>query len=492
MRGADAPEPLLDCRMDALQTVRNDFLTDDWHAAAHRYPVTSPATGQTLTEVADCGAEEGRAAARIAYDAFQSWRLTTAFERSDLLMRWHDAILADRERLARVMSLEMGKPIREARAEVAYAAGFVRWYAEEAKRVYGEVFPSHVADKRLLAIRQPVGPVFAVTPWNFPLAMVTRKAAPALAAGCTFVLKPAEQTPLSALLLAEAWQAAGGPAGTLQVLPASDPVPVSDALMEDPRIRKVTFTGSTEVGRILYGKSAATVKKLSLELGGHAPYLVFDDADLDRAVDQVVACKYRNAGQTCVCTNRIYVQRGIQDAFVERYVEATRALVVGDPLDETTDIGPLVDGAGLDKVREHVEDAVAKGARVASGGSALDGLYFAPTVLLGVTPEMRLMQEETFGPISPILTFDRDDDAVRAANDTPYGLAAYLYTNDLSRAFRVSEALEYGIVGVNDGVPSVPYAPFGGVKQSGLGREGGPWGIDEFLEIKFISIALPR
>ncbi|HKI57641.1 MAG TPA: NAD-dependent succinate-semialdehyde dehydrogenase [Trueperaceae bacterium] len=478
--------------METLQNVERRFLTDVWHDAGSSYAVKSPATGETLAEVADCGAEEGRLAADVAWRAFEQWRAVSAFERSDVLMRWHDAMMADQERLARTMSREMGKPIREARGEVAYAAGFVRWYAEEAKRVYGETFPSHVANKRLLAIRQPVGPVFGVTPWNFPLAMVTRKAAPALAAGCSFVLKPAEQTPLSALLLAELWLEAGGPAGTLQVLPALDPVPVSDALMEDPRIRKVTFTGSTEVGRILYGKSARTVKKISLELGGHAPYLVFDDADVDRAVEQVIACKYRNAGQTCVCTNRIYVQKAVLDAFVERYVDATEKLVVGDPLDEATDIGPLVDEAGLTKVKQHVQDALAKGAKAVRGGEGRGGLYFAPTVLLGVTPDMQLMKEETFGPVSPILTFEADEDAVRMANDTPYGLASYIYTNDLSRAFKVSEALEYGIVGVNDGVPSVPYAPFGGVKQSGLGREGGPWGIDEFLETKFISIALPH
>ncbi len=478
--------------MDTLRTVERRFLTDAWHDAGASYAVTSPATGEVLAEVADCGAEEGREAAAIAWRAFEAWRQVTAFDRSDVLMRWFELMMAHQERLARTMSREMGKPIREARGEVAYAAGFVRWYAEEAKRIYGETFPSHNASKRLLAIRQPVGPVYGVTPWNFPLAMVTRKAAPALAAGCTFVLKPAEQSPLSALLLGELWLEAGGPEGTLQVLPASDPVAVSDALMEDPRIRKLTFTGSTEVGRILYGKSAQTIKKLSLELGGHAPYLVFDDADLERAVDQVIACKYRNAGQTCVCTNRIYLQRGIQEAFVERYAAATGELVVGDPLDEGTDIGPLVDQAGLTKVTRHVQDALAKGARAVRGGGATGGLYFAPTVLLGVTADMLLMQEETFGPVSPILTFEADEDAVRMANDTPYGLAAYIYTNDLSRAFKVSEALEYGIVGVNDGVPSVPYAPFGGVKQSGIGREGGPWGIQEFLETKFISMVLPH
>ncbi|MEJ2667802.1 MAG: NAD-dependent succinate-semialdehyde dehydrogenase [Deinococcales bacterium] len=478
--------------MESLHDVQRRFLADTWHEAGSVFTVKSPATGEVLAEVADCGAVEAGLAADAAWRAFESWRAVSAFERSEVLFRWFELMMANEERLARSMSREMGKPIREARGEVAYAAGFVRWYAEEAKRVYGETFPSHVAGKRLMAIRQPVGPVFGVTPWNFPLAMVTRKAAPALAAGCTFILKPAEQSPLSALLLAELWLEAGGPEGTLQVLPALDPVPVSDALMSDPRIRKLTFTGSTEVGRILYGKSAATIKKISLELGGHAPYLVFDDADVGRAVEQVIACKYRNAGQTCVCTNRIYVQESILEAFVERYADATEKLVVGDPLDEKTDIGPLVDEAALSKVQRHVQDALAKGAQVVRGGRATGGLFYAPTVLLGVTPDMQLMHEETFGPVSPILAFARDEDVVRMANDTPYGLAAYIYTNDLSRAFKVSEALEYGIVGVNDGVPSVPYAPFGGVKQSGLGREGGPWGIDEYLETKFVSMALPH
>jgi len=388
------------------------------------------------------------------------------------------------------MSAEMGKPIREARGEVVYSAGFVKWYAEEAKRVYGEAVPSHAGHKRLFALRQPVGPVFGVTPWNFPVAMVTRKAAPALAAGCTFILKPAEQSPLSALLTADLWLEAGGPAGTLQVLPASDPVPLSDALMADERIRKVTFTGSTEVGKILYRKSADTVKRLSLELGGHAPLIVCDDADLEIAVREAVACKYRNSGQTCVCTNRIYVQRGIAKAFTEAFTAASNQLKVGDPASEDTDIGPLVDAQGLAKVNQHLQDAVAKGAEVVSGGSAVEGLFFQPTVVINVTPDMLMMQEETFGPVAPIIEFDSIDEAVRLANDTPFGLAAYVFTNDLSRALKVAEALEYGIVGVNDGVPSTPQAPFGGVKQSGIGREGGPWGIDEYLEIKYVSLGL--
>ena len=478
--------------MAILDSSRPRYLTDTWHEAAKTFTVTNPATGETVAEVADCGVTEAAQAAETATRAFSSWKTTTAFERSDILMRWHDLIMANQDDLARTMTEEMGKPIKESRGEIAYAAGFVKWYAEEAKRVYGETMPSHVPDKRLLAVKQPVGPVFAVTPWNFPAAMVTRKAAPALAAGCTFILKPAEQTPLSALHLAALWEEAGGPAGTLQVLPCRDPVELSDTLLADPRIRKITFTGSTEVGKILYKKAADTVKKISLELGGHAPFIVFEDADLDRAVAEAMACKYRNAGQTCVCTNRIYVQASVLDAFTERYAAATRQLTVGDPLDSSTDIGPLVDAAGLEKVKAHVADALQKGAEVVTGGNALDGLYFEPTVLSGVTSDMQLMNEETFGPVAPIISFDTEEEVVRWANDTPYGLAAYFYTNDLSRAFRVAEALEYGIIGVNDGVPSTPYVPFGGVKQSGLGREGGHWGLEEYLETKYISLGLPR
>lgn len=470
------------------QLLQGRFLTDGWHEASATFPVTSPATGEVIGHAADCGAAEGRAAIEAAWGAFERWRAVTPFERAAVLRRWFELMAEHQDELAELMATEMGKPIREAKGEAGYAAAFVEWYAEEAKRVYGEWFPSHFGHKRLVAIRQPVGPVYAVTPWNFPAAMVTRKAAPALAAGCTMILKPAEQTPFTALRMAELWHEAGGPDGTLQVLPAADPVPVTEVMMADPRVRKVTFTGSTEVGRILYRQSAETIKKLSLELGGHAPYLVFDDADLDRAVPEVVACKFRNAGQTCVCTNRIYVQAGVHDAFVERFSEAVAALRVGDPLSGDTDIGPLVDAQGLEKVAHHVEDALAKGARVVRGGKASGGLYFEPTVLTGVSVDMALMQEETFGPVAPILRFEREADAVAHANASPYGLAAYLYTRDLSRAVRVAEALEFGIVGVNDGVPSAAYAPFGGVKQSGIGREGGPWGIEEYLEVKFVSM----
>ena len=476
--------------MPSLKTVERRYLTDEWHEARATFEVRGPTDREVIAEIADCGADLAEHAADVAWSAFEAWRARTGFERAEVLRRWSELILREREALARTMTREMGKPIREARGEIGYSAGFASWYAEEATRVYGEVFPTASANKRGLALREPVGPVYAITPWNFPAAMVARKAAPALAAGCSFVLKPAEQTPLSALLLAELWREAGGPDGTFQVLPALDPAPLSEALLADPRIRKITFTGSTEVGRILYARSAPTIKKISLELGGHAPFLVFADADLDDAVEQTIACKFRNAGQTCVCTNRIYVHEEIAGPFTERYLEAAAALELGDPMDEGTDVGPLVNEDGLRKVREHVEDAVAKGAELRLGGEGAEGLYYRPTVLTGVTTAMRLMQEETFGPVAPILTFGSDEEAVRRANDTPYGLAAYLYTNDLGRAWRVAEGLEYGIVGVNDGVPSAPHAPFGGMKQSGVGREGGPWGIEEYLEVKYVSMAL--
>lgn len=466
------------------------YLTDDWHHATSTFPVTSPADGSTIGHAADCGASEAEAAIDVSWRAFESWRATTPFERSALLRRWQEAILSQRDEIAELMSTEMGKPVRESRAEVAYAAGFIEWYAEEAKRVEGSWLASARPNRRALTMRQPIGPAYAVTPWNFPAAMITRKAAPALAAGCTMIVKPAEQAPFTALRLAELWAEVGGPSGTLQVLPAADPVPMTKVMMADPRIRKVTFTGSTEVGRLLYRQSADTLKRLSLELGGHAPYIVFDDADVDRAVREVIACKFRNAGQTCVCTNRIYVQAGIHDAFTAALVEAVAKLRVGDPLSAETDIGPLIDEQGMEKVEAHVADAVARGATVLLGGSRVDGLFFQPTVVTGVDPDMVLMHEETFGPVAPVLVFDTEEEAIERANATPYGLAAYVYTNDLARALRVSEALEYGIVGVNDGVPAVPHAPFGGVKQSGIGREGGHWGIDEYLEVKYVSLGI--
>ena len=459
-------------------------------AATKTFEVRSPIDGAVFAAVADCGAEHARAAADRAVAAFASWKQTTAYERSAILRRWMTLIVEHTGELARLMAMEMGKPVTEGMGEVRYAANFAEWYAEEAKRIYGETIPSQFAHKRILVLRQPVGVVYAITPWNFPCGMITRKVAPALAAGCTVILKPAEQTPLSALVLAEMWKEAGGPEGTLQVLPALDPVPVSQVLIDDPRVRVLTFTGSTEVGMHLYQQSAKTMKRVGMELGGHAPYLVFGDADLDAAVAQVMASKFRNTGQTCVCSNRIYVHESIAKEFTERLTRSAKALKVGDPLDAATQLGPLVNSDGFEKVREHVKDAVAKGARVETGGKAINGLYFEPTVLTGVKAGMRLLEEETFGPVAPVMTFREEADAVRMANDTPYGLAAYLWTRDIGRAIRVSEALEYGIVGLNDGVPSTAQAPFGGVKNSGIGREGGHWGIDEFLDVKLVSMAI--
>ncbi|MCC7177366.1 MAG: NAD-dependent succinate-semialdehyde dehydrogenase [Acidobacteria bacterium] len=454
------------------------------------FAVMSPATGRSVADAPDNGPAEAKAAIAKAVTAFETWRRTTAYERSAILRAWATRMLASDADLARLMAQEMGKPVTEARGEVRYAVSFVEWYAEEAKRVYGETVPSQAAHKRILVQPQPVGPVYAITPWNFPAAMITRKAAPALAAGCSVILKPAEQSPLTAIRLAELWVEAGGPADVFQVLPTSDPVALSGVFFDDPAIRKLSFTGSTEVGVKLAAQSAKTMKRVSLELGGHAPFLIFADADVDRAVSEVAASKFRNAGQTCVCANRIYVHDAVHDAFVERFSAVVSALRVGDPLDEATQVGPLVDAQGHEKVRAHVDDALARGARAVVGGKGGEGLHFQPTVLTGVSRGMRILEEETFGPVAPIIRFSEDEDAVRQANDTPFGLAAYLWTRDLSRAFRVAEALDYGIVGVNDGLPSAAQAPFGGVKMSGVGREGGKWGIEEYLDLKFISIAL--
>ncbi len=455
------------------------------------FDVMNPATGQPVGSVPDAGPEEAKASAAKAVAAFDSWRRTTAYERAAVLRAWAAAIVASETDLAGTMAREMGKPIAEARGEVKYAAAFVDWYAEEAKRVYGSTIPSQVAHKRLFVLPQPVGAVYAVTPWNFPAAMVTRKAAPALAAGCTVVLKPAEQSPLTAIRLAELWREVGGHPDVFQVLPTSDPAAVSAVFFDDPAIRKLSFTGSTEVGVQLAALSARTMKRVSLELGGHAPFLVFADADLDAAVREVFASKFRNAGQTCVCANRIYVHDQVHDAFIERFAEAIRGLRVGDPLDEATHIGPLVDRPALDKVQAHVDDALSRGAKAEVGGHVREGLMFEPTLLTSVARGMRVLEEETFGPVAPVIRFTDDAAVVQMANDTPYGLAAYLWTRDLSRAFRVAEALDYGIVGVNDGVPSTAQAPFGGVKMSGVGREGGRWGIEEYLDLKYVSMGLP-
>ena len=454
------------------------------------FDIINPATSAVLDRANDAGPDEARQAVEQSVAAFAGWKAKTAFERSTVLRKWFELIVKDEETLARMMTQEMGKPISESRGEVKYAAAFVEWYAEEAKRGYGDIVPSHAANKRLFAMRQPVGPVYAVTPWNFPAAMVTRKVAPALAAGCTVVLKPAEQSPLTAIRLGELWLQAGGPAGVFQVLTTSDPVAVSDVFFADARVRKLAFTGSTEVGIKLYEKAARTVKRVSLELGGHAPFIICEDADIPEAVRQVMASKFRNAGQTCVCANRIYVHDRIQAAFTDRMAEGVRNLRVGDPMSDQTQVGPLVDRQGLDKVASHVDDAIGKGANAVVGGKRRDGLFFDPTLLTGVKKGMRILEEETFGPVAPIVGFTDEAEIIRAANATPYGLAAYIWTKDLGRAFRLAEQLEYGIVGVNDGLPAAPHAPFGGVKFSGIGREGGPWGMDEYLDVKYLSIMI--
>ena len=466
------------------------LIGDSWTLSQQQYALVSPSSGLEIARVADCGLAEAHQALEASVTAFATWRKTTAYERSSLLRKWFNLILRDEQQLAHLIALEMGKPVTEALGEVRYAASFIEWYAEEAKRVYGEVLPSQFGHKRLFATKHPVGPVYAITPWNFPAAMATRKLGPALAAGCTVILKPAEQSPLTALKLAELWLEAGGPHGVIQVITCSDPIAVSGVFLNDPRVRKITFTGSTEVGRILTRQSAETLKRVSMELGGHAPFIVFEDADIDRAVQDVVACKFRNAGQTCVCTNRIYVQRSILEEFTAKLSVAVAALRVGDPLIASTQIGPLVDAQGLAKVKAHVADALALGATASVGGHALEGLYFAPTVLSGVTADMLVMREETFGPVAPVIAFDSEAEVIAAANNTPFGLAAYLWTKDLARAVRVTESLEYGIIGLNDPVPSTAQAPFGGIKQSGFGREGGHWGLDEYLYVKYVSMAL--
>lgn len=475
--------------------IENAFITDKVRKASDSYELTSPGSGQLIATVASCTPDDARASADLAVSSFHKWRKRTAFERSEIVRRWYELMIDNKDQLGRIIATEMGKPVREATGEAVYAANFAKFYAEEAIRVYGETVPAIQDHKRLHVIKQPVGPVYAITPWNFPAAMITRKAAPALAAGCSVIVKPASQSPLTALRMAELWLEAGGEPGTLQVLPAKSPREISEVLIGDNRIRKLTFTGSTEVGKVLYRQAADTMKRISLELGGHAPLIVFEDADLDVAAREAVACKFRNAGQTCVCTNRLIVQRRVLEEFTRRFTEATRALSVGDPLDAGTDIGPLVNQAAIDKVRSHIDDAVERGASVATGGKLAEvngdsKLFFEPTILTGVTEDMLIMSEETFGPVAPITVFDTEEEAIAIANDTPYGLASYMFTQNLGRAFRVSEALDYGIVGINDGVPSAPHVPFGGMKDSGIGREGGKWGIEEYLDVKYVSIGL--
>jgi succinate-semialdehyde dehydrogenase/glutarate-semialdehyde dehydrogenase len=470
------------------------FIDGAWTGAATgaRFAVKNPADGLKLADVASCDRAEAELAVGAASRAWPAWRSKTARERAAVLRAWFQLIITHQEDLARLMTAEQGKPMAESRGEVVYGASFIEWFAEEAKRVYGDTIPTVASDRRLLVFKEPVGVAAAITPWNFPNAMITRKVAPALAAGCTVVVKPAEQTPLSALALAELAQRAGFPPGVFNVVPADEAgsIEVGKALCESPIVRKLSFTGSTAVGRILMQQSAPTLKKLSLELGGNAPFIVFDDADLDAAVDGALASKYRNAGQTCVCTNRFYVQAGIYDAFVERLAAKARLLKVGSGFEAGVQQGPLIDGAALKKVQAHVADAREKGARVVTGGAPheLGGTFFQPTVLADVTGEMLLAHEETFGPVAPVFRFSTEDEAIALANSTEFGLAAYFYSRDVARVFRVAERLESGMVGVNTGLISNEVAPFGGVKQSGIGREGSKYGIDEYLVIKYVCI----
>lgn len=451
--------------------------------------VTNPATGIRVATVPEGGAKEAGMAVDAAYTAFQKWSKLSAYERSTFLMKWHDLIDLHVEELAKTMTEEQGKPLAEARGEINYANGFISWYAEEAKRIYGETIPASNSSKRIFIHKQPVGVTAVITPWNFPAAMITRKVGPALAAGCTVVIKPAEQTPITAIKLAQLALEAGIPEGVINVV-TGDASAIGETWLQDTRVRKLTFTGSTEVGKLLMRGAAETVKKISLELGGHAPAIVMDDCDIDKAVEGVVAAKFRNAGQTCVCANRIYVHESIVDAFSERLVDRVKGLKIGNGLDENVTIGPLIDEKAVNKVQAHVDDAVKKGAKLLAGGKPQTGLFYEPTVLVNVNDEMVCMQEETFGPVTPITTFKTEEEVLERANDSIYGLAAYVFTENLSRGIRMSEKLEYGIVGVNDGLPSTPQAPFGGFKQSGLGREGGHYGLDEYIEVKYISVGL--
>jgi succinate-semialdehyde dehydrogenase / glutarate-semialdehyde dehydrogenase len=454
------------------------------------FAVSNPATGERIARVPDCGVAETRRAIEAAAGAFREWAAKPAKERSAILRSWFDLVVAHSEDLARLMTAEQGKPLAEARGEIAYGASFIEWFAEEAKRVYGDVIPAPLTDRRYVVIRQPVGVVAAITPWNFPVAMITRKCAPALAAGCPVVIKPSELTPLCALALAELAQRAGFPPGVINVITTMDSAAVGKELTSNPQVRKLSFTGSTEVGKLLLRDCAGTVKKVSLELGGNAPFIVFDDADVDAAVSGAMASKYRNSGQTCVCANRLLVQQGIYDEFAEKLAQAVQELKVGEGTGEGINQGPLINEEAVGKVEGHIRDALEKGARLVTGGHRhqLGGTFFEPTILADVTPAMRVACEETFGPVAPLFRFSTEEEAVVLANDTGSGLAAYFYSRDIGRIWRVAEALEYGMVGINEGIISTEVAPFGGVKESGLGREGSKYGIEEFTELKYLCM----
>ena len=466
------------------------LINGEWVQGASRFDVLDPATGLKLADVANLGAAEAEAAVAAANAAWPAWRSKTAKERSIIMRRWFDLLIAHTEDLARLMTAENGKPLAESRGEVAYGASFVEWFAEEAKRINGETLPQFDNNRRLMVIRQPIGVCAAITPWNFPLAMITRKVAPAIAAGCPVVIKPAEQTPLTALAAAELALQAGIPAGVINIVTADagNSIAIGKVLCASDTVRHISFTGSTEVGRILMAQSAPTVKKMSLELGGNAPFIVFDDADIDSAVEGAFASKYRNAGQTCVCSNRIYVQEGVYEEFAQKFAAKVRTAKVGNGFEDGVNQGPLIEPSAVEKVERHVQDAIAKGARVLTGGKRLQGQFFEPTVVADATADMVCATEETFGPFAPIFKFRTEQEAIDAANNTIFGLASYFYSRDVGRIFRVGEALEYGMVGINVGILATEHVPFGGVKQSGLGREGSHHGMDDYVEIKYLCL----
>ncbi|MDY0745724.1 NAD-dependent succinate-semialdehyde dehydrogenase [Paucibacter sp. R3-3] len=485
-----APSPL--DRLARPELLRTDALIGDaWVTGNARFDVTDPTTGAVLANVANLGAAETEAAIAAANNAGKAWRATPAKQRAAVMLKWFQLLNAHADDLATIMSAEQGKPLAEARGEVGFGASFIEWFAEEGRRVYGETIPTTDKDKRYLVLREPVGVCAAITPWNFPIAMITRKVAPAIAAGCTVVVKPAEQTPLSALAVAALAREAGLPPGVLNVVTGDGPqsISIGKTLCESDVVRHLSFTGSTEVGRILMRQCAPTIKKLSLELGGNAPFIVFDDADLDAAAEGALISKYRNAGQTCVCANRLYVQSGVYDAFVAKLAEKVRAIKVGNPFEAGTTQGPMIDEDAILKIERHVADAQAKGARLVEGGHRIDDRFYAPTLLADATPDMLCAREETFGPMAPVFRFETEEEAIRLANDTEFGLASYFYSRDVGRIFRVGEALEYGMVGVNTGLISTAEVPFGGVKQSGLGREGSRHGIEDYVEVKYLCLA---
>jgi succinate-semialdehyde dehydrogenase/glutarate-semialdehyde dehydrogenase len=484
---------LADKLKDKTLATDKSLVGNDWLATSQSgktFEVTNPATGEVIAVLPDLNKAEVTKAIDAAYTAQKAWAKKTGKERAAVLRKWNDLMVANADDLATILTMEMGKPWPEARGEILYGASYVEWFAEEAKRVYGDTIPGHQADKRIMVIKQPVGVVGAITPWNFPNAMLARKVAPALAVGCAMVSKPAAQTPLSALALAILAERAGLPAGLFSVLTSTDAAMVGQELCANDKVRKLTFTGSTNVGRILMRQGADQIMKLGLELGGNAPFIVFDDADLDAAVEGAMISKYRNAGQTCVCANRLYVQSGIYDAFARKLAEKVGQLKVGNGFAEGVTTGPLIDAKAVEKVKEHVADAVSKGAIVALGGkpSSAGELFFAPTILTGVTTAMKVATEETFGPVAPLFKFETEEEVIELANATEFGLASYFYSKDIAKVFRVAEALEYGMVGVNTGLISTEMAPFGGIKQSGLGREGSKYGIDDYTEIKYICL----